>query len=61
MRDVETLAEAADKILQARNLVQTLEDEFLLYLIDMTLLQLGKTIAKELQIDEPSPSGRDVN
>lgn len=61
MRDVETLAEAADKILQARNLVQTLEDEFLLYLIDMTLLQLGKTIAKELQIDESSPSARDVN
>ena len=49
MSDVDTLAEAADKMLDARTLVKTLDDEFLLYLIDMALLQLGKVIAQKIR------------
>lgn len=45
MGDVDTLAEAADHILQARSRLATLDDDFLLYLVDMTLMQLGKAIA----------------
>ena len=51
MSDVDTLAEAADKILDARALVTTLDDEFLLYLIDMTLMQLGKSIALKIRAE----------